>query len=172
MQHGLKLRAEVKPSSPLADMICSCFQCRQKNNQKEEWTQIFPRKKTWALNHQGKLSLSDTSLWRNRLARSAVNRKVGGSSPPRDELFFSSEKSAFWLFFVKIDLTNGVKIVKLSGWPSGLRRQTQGQPSPAIMQAGDAWEFWYRYLCVGSNPTSDKHFYFFPSANLSLLHGL
>ena len=27
------------------------------------------------------------SLWRNRLARSAVNRKVGGSSPPRDEAF-------------------------------------------------------------------------------------
>ena len=26
------------------------------------------------------------SLWRNRLARSAVNRKVGGSSPPRDDL--------------------------------------------------------------------------------------
>ena len=25
------------------------------------------------------------SLWRNWLARSAVNRKVGGSSPPRDE---------------------------------------------------------------------------------------
>ena len=25
------------------------------------------------------------SLWRNRLARSAVNRKVGGSSPPRDD---------------------------------------------------------------------------------------
>ena len=25
------------------------------------------------------------SLWRNRLARSAVNRKVGGSSPPSDE---------------------------------------------------------------------------------------
>ena len=24
------------------------------------------------------------SLWRNWLARSAVNRKVGGSSPPRD----------------------------------------------------------------------------------------
>ena len=30
------------------------------------------------------------SLWRNRLARSAVNRKVGGSSPPRDDLAFSS----------------------------------------------------------------------------------
>ena len=28
------------------------------------------------------------SLWRNRLARSAVNRKVGGSSPPRDVILF------------------------------------------------------------------------------------
>ena len=28
------------------------------------------------------------SLWRNRLARSTVNRKVGGSSPPRDEVIF------------------------------------------------------------------------------------
>ena len=28
------------------------------------------------------------SLWRNWLARSAVNRKVGGSSPPRDVLLF------------------------------------------------------------------------------------
>ena len=27
-------------------------------------------------------------LWRNRLARSAVNRKVGGSSPPRDDSVF------------------------------------------------------------------------------------
>ena len=26
-------------------------------------------------------------LWRNRLARSAVNRKVGGSSPPRSVVF-------------------------------------------------------------------------------------
>ena len=26
-------------------------------------------------------------LWRNRLARSAVNRKVGGSSPPRSATF-------------------------------------------------------------------------------------
>ena len=32
----------------------------------------------------------NTSLWRNRLARSAVNRKVGGSNPPRDDLFFDS----------------------------------------------------------------------------------
>ena len=28
------------------------------------------------------------SLWRNWLARSAVNRKVGGSNPPRDDYFF------------------------------------------------------------------------------------
>ena len=32
-------------------------------------------------------ALSGLSLWRNRLARSAVNRKVGGSSPPRDDSF-------------------------------------------------------------------------------------
>ena len=30
--------------------------------------------------------------WRNRLARSAVNRKVGGSSPPRGELFGCKRK--------------------------------------------------------------------------------
>ena len=28
-------------------------------------------------------------LWRNWLARSAVNRKVGGSSPPRSECLFN-----------------------------------------------------------------------------------
>jgi hypothetical protein len=33
------------------------------------------------------------SLWRNRLARSAVNRKVGGSNPPRDEIFFYSNRN-------------------------------------------------------------------------------
>ena len=32
------------------------------------------------------ITQSAWSLWRNRLARSAVNRKVGGSSPPRDEM--------------------------------------------------------------------------------------
>ena len=32
--------------------------------------------------------ISVLSLWRNRLARSAVNRKVGGSSPPRDDSVF------------------------------------------------------------------------------------
>ena len=41
--------------------------------------------------------LSSWSLWRNRLARSAVNRKVGGSSPLRDEEFviFSSHYLTF-----------------------------------------------------------------------------
>ena len=34
--------------------------------------------------------LGDRSLWRNRLARSTVNRKVGGSSPPRDALLETS----------------------------------------------------------------------------------
>ena len=28
------------------------------------------------------------SPWRNRLARSAVNRKVGGSSPPGDDIYY------------------------------------------------------------------------------------
>lgn len=32
----------------------------------------------------GSQKLQRPSLWRNRLARSAVNRKVGGSIPPRD----------------------------------------------------------------------------------------
>ncbi|KAL5017739.1 hypothetical protein ScPMuIL_005178, partial [Solemya velum] len=36
------------------------------------------------------------SLWRNRLARSAVNRKVGGSSPPRDAIFLKL-KARSWL---------------------------------------------------------------------------
>ena len=35
------------------------------------------------------------SPWRNRLARSAVNRKVGGSSPPGDA-FFSSLSFSFF----------------------------------------------------------------------------
>ena len=37
------------------------------------------------------------SLWRNRLARSAVNRKVGGSSPPRDDIFFAQNCDEFFI---------------------------------------------------------------------------
>ena len=43
------------------------------------------------------------SLWRNRLARSAVNRKVGGSSPPRDDFFsffFKGKLGRRFFFFI------------------------------------------------------------------------
>ena len=45
-------------------------------------------RKASGCSRNGSTSYSKTackSLWRNRLARSAVNRKVGGSSPPRDD---------------------------------------------------------------------------------------
>ena len=48
------------------------------------------------------------SLWRNRLARSAVNRKVGGSSPPRDECFF------YFIFIFFIDLVFSSFLVSAS----------------------------------------------------------
>ena len=35
------------------------------------------------------------SPWRNRLARSAVNRKVGGSSPPGDDTFGLARRKLF-----------------------------------------------------------------------------
>ena len=38
-------------------------------------------------------------LWRNRLARSAVNRKVGGSSPPRSEVLTVTITREKLLFF-------------------------------------------------------------------------
>ena len=40
------------------------------------------------MGQQGMAIFATWSLWRNRLARSAVNRKVGGSSPPRDGSFY------------------------------------------------------------------------------------
>ena len=48
------------------------------------------------------------SLWRNRLARSTVNRKVGGSSPPRDGSFLYCEilycsKDSLQFFFNEKD---------------------------------------------------------------------
>ena len=43
-----------------------------------------------------KYLLKYKSLWRNRLARSAVNRKVGGSSPPRDVFFFLKTQNVFF----------------------------------------------------------------------------
>ena len=50
----------------------------------------------WNVKLHGRVTLSvpgpytDRPPWRNRLARSAVNRKVGGSSPPGGDLFFLS----------------------------------------------------------------------------------
>ena len=48
------------------------------------------------------------SLWRNRLARSAVNRKVGGSSLPRDDQFF-----VLYLYCICIVFENVIDITML-----------------------------------------------------------
>ena len=45
----------------------------------------------------------------------------------------------------------------VSGWPSCLRRQTQGIP----FSLGEGWVFWSTNVGVGSNPTSDRFFFFF-----------
>ena len=41
--------------------------------------------------------LCNMSPWRNRLARSAVNRKVGGSSPPHESFYNTSPALAGFL---------------------------------------------------------------------------
>ena len=41
----------------------------------------------------------DKLPWRNWLARSAVNRKVGGSSPPGSDIFFSFNFNLFFFIF-------------------------------------------------------------------------
>ena len=43
------------------------------------------------------LLLCNMSPWRNRLARSAVNRKVGGSSPPHECFYNTSPALAGFL---------------------------------------------------------------------------
>ena len=52
------------------------------------------------------------SLWRNRLARSAVNRKVGGSSPPRDDFFFAQNCDEYYR--AELAPTSGVQGVHLN----------------------------------------------------------
>lgn len=47
------------------------------------------------------LSLTCESLWRNWLARSAVNRKVGGSSPPGDERQSIKEAHSLIVIYIK-----------------------------------------------------------------------
>ena len=44
----------------------------------------------------------------------------------------------------------------MSGWPSGLRRQTQGFAFFLDKEVVDYGEFWSSDEGVGSNPTSDK----------------
>lgn len=56
-------------------------------------------------------------------------------------LTFKQDKS---LCFKASIAVKDQKLTCKSGWPSGLRRQTQ-----------ELWEFWYTYVCVGSNPTPD-----------------
>ena len=63
------------------------------------------------------LSSHRSSLWRNRLARSTVNRKVGGSSPPKDGacffvLFF--QNSSELLPWRKVDLFMDVCLKKVA----------------------------------------------------------
>ena len=43
---------------------------------------------------------------------------------------------------------------KMSGWPSGLRRQTQVYELVLFIQ--DTRAFWSTHVGVGSNPTPDK----------------
>ena len=52
------------------------------------------------------VSYHRSSLWRNRLARSTFNRKVGGSSPPKDvAIFFFSSRTKY--FSEVVDSLNG-----------------------------------------------------------------
>ena len=102
-----------------------------------------------------------------RIARWTSNPKVLGSIPRWDgdiQWFVSvvvitsalhAEGRGFephTNLFCSINTQNDI----MSGWPSGLRRQTQGNPlhSDRVLQ----WEFWSSYEGVGSNPTSDKYF--------------
>ena len=52
-------------------------------------------------------------------------------------------------FYFSIEIQSQVS---MSGWPSGLRRQTQD------LESFRDGVFWSTYVGVGSNPTSDKSF--------------
>ena len=55
------------------------------------------------------------SPWRNRLARSAVNRKAGGSSPPGHGSFgFINNNSDNYFLFSPATITVAPSIIKLS----------------------------------------------------------
>ena len=53
-----------------------------------------------------------------------------------------------------------ISYYQLSGWPSGLRRQTQGSIFLAVQHSQCGYRaFWSTNVGVGSNPTSDKLFF-------------
>ena len=72
-------------------------------------------------------------------------------------LIFLGVKINFLTFFI-----HNFSIVHLilSGWPSGLRRQTQGI-LPCSHDRGLYRDFWSSYEGVGSNPTSDSNILIF-----------
>ena len=47
-----------------------------------------------------------TPPWRNWLARSTVNRKVGGSSPPGGDPFFSKIPNFTWTYYLSINFVH------------------------------------------------------------------
>ena len=55
----------------------------------------------------------------------------------------------------------------LSGWPSGLRRQTQGT-LPCSHDRELYRDFWSSYEGVGSNPTSDSKFFYLSLSLISV----
>ena len=59
--------------------------------------------------------LNDGSLyrppWRNWLARSAVNRKVGGSSPPGGAFLVNYLKGSVWISYDLSPTYNAVKLI-------------------------------------------------------------
>ena len=79
------------PQPGLPDTETQCLWCRRGWTKIETFESLFHRSWKGRGNPFGFQDIttkpcSSWSLWRNRLARSAVNRKVGGSSPPRDGL--------------------------------------------------------------------------------------
>ena len=116
-QHYLKLLANVSETIQSSRRYFHAFSVARKKKQSERSVNanVFQGEKNTfhvgTLNNQEKHTWSGTSLWRNRLARSAVNRKVGGSSPPRDELNFFPLRRMSFGWFVKFGHLNSARRV-------------------------------------------------------------
>ena len=85
-----------------------------------------------------------------RIARWTSNPKVLGSIPRWDA---QTVLALFEARFLQVwpSIEGPVRI--MSEWPSGLRRQTQGEHLPP--DRGQLWVFWSSYEGRGSNPLSD-----------------